>query len=86
MTRFYVKDWFTGERVEELSDVLAAADRVEQEFDISFERWLMENDIDTESEYFDAEREYAEYRDMLIIDILCGEMFGDFIEVVEEEE
>lgn len=86
MTRFYVKDWFTNERVEELSDVTAAADRVEQEFNLSFEQWLMENDIDVDSEYFDAEGEYMEYRDMLITDILCGDMFGDFIEVVEEEE
>ena len=86
MIRFYVKDRFTGERVEELSDVLAAAGRVEQEFDISFERWLAAKGVDTDSECFDVEREYAEYRDMLIDDILCGDIFGDFIEVVEEEE
>ena len=85
MTRFYVKDWFTGERVEELSDVLAAADRVEQEFGFSFEEWLVANNIDIDSECFDAERAYAEHRDMLIDDILRGDMFGDFIEVVEEE-
>lgn len=83
MTRFYAKDW-TGERVEELSDILAAVDRVEQEFDFSFEKWLVANNIDVDSECFDAEREYAEYTDMLIDDILCGDMFGDFIEVVEE--
>lgn len=86
MTRFYVKDRFTNERVEELSDVLAAADRVEQEFGFSFEEWLAANNIDIDSECFDAEREYAEYIDMLVTDILCGDMFGDFIEVVEEEE